>query len=613
MSETSLNGLSAEQLNNLRTYKLPELRELATRLGMKSFSVLRKGELIEAIRSHIGKTSSDNQASSVDNSSPSLFNETPKTVSSQSEATTKPESLATSNSSFSESMHNSDDDEEAENESFGGVKIATVNRLKVPGIRRNFSPRFHVKDRYQDENDAKREIKPEKIRADHTQHFDAEAYLEREASKPAFSTQYISDIKADTPLQQPIKRKEAKVVDHPEIQHVRLMPSINGTALSAHIAELEKNLGGNLIVEGTLEILADGFGFLRSLNYNYTASPDDVYVSPSQVDKFRLRQGDCVVGLVRPPKKGEKYYALLKVAGINGLLVEEAENRMYFDEMLPIYPDQRFKLEHNSAEITSRLIDMFSPLGKGQRGLIVAQPKTGKTTILRQIANAVSVNNPETKIIILLVDERPEEVTEMERTVLNAEVVASTFDERPENHVGLSEIVFEKCKRLMECGHDVLLLMDSITRLGRAYNIVMGNSGRTMSGGIDSQALKIPRQMFSSARNIENGGSLTILATALVDTGSRMDDVIFEEFKGTGNMEIVLDRRLAERRMFPAIDVFRSGTRKEDLLVPADEREKVILLRRHLVQMNSVEAMTFMKEKMRGTKNNMEFLVSMNR
>jgi|AntAceMinimDraft_12_1070368.scaffolds.fasta_scaffold31927_1 transcription termination factor Rho len=601
MSETSLNGLSADQLSNLRTYKLPELRDLATRLGMKSFSVLRKGELIESIRSYIGKTSEQPQESTVGNSSTNLFSETTTSFSNKTDAVD-----ATTSS-------NDEDEQDDDSSSMGSVKIATVNRLKVPGIRRNFSPRFHVKDRYQDEIDAKRELKPEKIRADHAQNFDADAYLEREASKPVFSTRRNTEIEENKPLQQPAQKTTRKLVEHPAIEHIRIMPSISGTALSAHIAELEKGLGGNLIVEGTLEILADGFGFLRSLNYNYTASPDDVYVSPSQVDKFRLRQGDCVIGLVRPPKKGEKYYALLKVAGINGLLIEEAQNRLYFDEMLPIYPNERFKLEHNPAEITSRLIDMFSPIGKGQRGLIVAQPKTGKTTILRQIANAVSVNNPETKIIMLLVDERPEEVTEMERTVLNAEVVASTFDERPENHVGLSEIVFEKCKRLMECGHDVLLLMDSITRLGRAYNIVMGNSGRTMSGGIDSNALKIPRQMFSSARNIENGGSLTILATALVDTGSRMDDVIFEEFKGTGNMEIVLDRRLSERRMFPAIDVFRSGTRKEDLLVPADEREKVILLRRHLVQMNSVEAITFMKEKMRGTKTNTEFLVSMNR
>jgi transcription termination factor Rho len=273
----------------------------------------------------------------------------------------------------------------------------------------------------------------------------------------------------------------------------------------------------------------------------------------------------------------------------------------------------RYKLENSFAEYTTRLIDMFAPIGKGQRGLIVAQPKTGKTTILRNIANAVNNNHPETKIIILLVDERPEEVTEMQRTVKNAEVVASTFDEKPENHIGLSEIVFEKAKRLVESGQDVLLLIDSITRLARAYNVAGSNSGRTMSGGVDSEALKAPRQLFSSARNIENGGSLTIIATALVDTGSRMDDVIFEEFKGTGNMELVLDRRLAERRIFPAIDVFKSGTRREELIVSDEEREKVVLLRRYLNNHNAFEAMEFLLDKMKGTKNNMEFLISMNK
>ena len=286
---------------------------------------------------------------------------------------------------------------------------------------------------------------------------------------------------------------------------------------------------------------------------------------------------------------------------------------MDFEDLLPIYPEMRYKLENSFAEYTTRLIDMFAPIGKGQRGLIVAQPKTGKTTIIRNIANAVNNNHPDTKIIILLVDERPEEVTEMQRTVKNAEVVASTFDEKPENHIGLSEIVFEKAKRLVESGQDVLLLMDSITRLARAYNVAGSNSGRTMSGGVDSEALKAPRQLFSSARNIENGGSLTIIATALVDTGSRMDDVIFEEFKGTGNMELVLDRRLAERRIFPAIDVFKSGTRREELIVSDEEREKVVLLRRYLNNHNAFEAMEFLLDKMKGTKNNMEFLISMNK
>ncbi|MGM0744906.1 MAG: transcription termination factor Rho, partial [Bacteroidota bacterium] len=337
------------------------------------------------------------------------------------------------------------------------------------------------------------------------------------------------------------------------------------------------------------------------------------YVSPSQIKRFRLKQGDCVIGIIRPPKVGERYFALLRVEGVNGKIPTDMDNREDFEDLLPVYPEMRFKLEHKPIEYTTRLVDLFAPIGKGQRGLIVAQPKTGKTTILRNIANAVNKNHPDTKIIILLVDERPEEVTEMERSVENAEVVASTFDEKPENHVGLSEIVFEKAKRLVESGQDVLLLMDSITRLARAYNVATGNSGRTMTGGVDSEALKAPRQLFSSARNIEGGGSLTIIATALVETGSRMDDVIFEEFKGTGNMELVLDRRLAERRIYPAIDIFKSGTRREELIVPDEEREKVVLLRRYLNKHNAFEAMEFLLDKMKGTRSNEEFLISMNK
>lgn len=391
-----------------------------------------------------------------------------------------------------------------------------------------------------------------------------------------------------------------------------ILPESDAPTLEERLKEIRPNLGGYLVNEGTLEILPDGYGFLRSVNYNYKASPDDIYVSPSQIKRFRLKQGDCVIGIIRPPKVGERYFALLRVDGVNGRIPHDMDNREDFEDLLPIYPDERYKLEHKSTEYTTRIIDLFAPMGKGQRGLIVAQPKTGKTTILRNIANAINKNNPDTKIIILLIDERPEEVTEMERTVENAEVVASTFDEKPENHIGLSEIVFEKSKRLVESGHDVVLLMDSITRLARAYNICASNTGRTMSGGVDSEALKAPRQLFSSARNIENGGSLTILATALVETGSRMDDVIFEEFKGTGNMEIVLDRRLADRRIYPAMDIFKSGTRREELIVPEEEREKVVLLRRYLNRMNSFEAMEFMLDKIKGTRDNMDFLKSMN-
>jgi len=432
-------------------------------------------------------------------------------------------------------------------------------------------------------------------RKDHIQTYDSKPDRESGHSKRKHSKNH-----------KPGKKQNKKHVSN-------VLPESDAPTLDERLREIIPQLGKFLLNEGTLEILPDGYGFLRSVNYNYKASPDDIYVSPSQIKRFRLKQGDCVIGIIRPPKVGERYFALLRVEGVNGKIPHDMDNREDFEDLMPIYPDQRFKLEHKFSEYTTRIIDLFAPIGKGQRGLIVAQPKTGKTTILRNIANAVADNNPETKIMILLVDERPEEVTEMQRTVKNAEVVASTFDEKPENHVGLSEIVFEKAKRLVESGHDVLLLMDSITRLARAYNVAKGNSGRTMTGGVDSEALKAPRQLFSSARNIENGGSLTIVATALVETGSRMDDVIFEEFKGTGNMEIVLDRRLADRRIFPAIDIFKSGTRREELLVSDSERERVVLLRRYLNNHNPIEAVEFLLDKMKGTRNNEEFLLSMNK
>ncbi len=406
------------------------------------------------------------------------------------------------------------------------------------------------------------------------------------------------------PRRSPRKQKRS---EHDQI------PTSSAATLQERLAEIEEELGPYLINEGTLEILPDGYGFLRSVNYNYKASPDDIYVSPSQIKRFRLRQGDCVIGIIRPPKVGERFFALLRVEGVNGRIPKDMDNRQDFDDMLPIHPDERYRMEHEAGEYSTRLMDLFSPLGKGQRGLIVAQPKTGKTTILTGVANAIAKNHPETKILILLIDERPEEVTEMQRSVISAEVTASTFDEKPESHISLAELVFQKAKRLVESGHDVILLLDSITRLARAYNVVASNKGRTMSGGVDAEALKVPRQLFSLARNIENGGSLTILATALVETGSRMDDVIFEEFKGTGNMELYLDRRLSERRLYPAIDIFRSGTRREELLVSEEEREKVVLLRRYLTNMNSFEAMEFIQDKIKGTRTNEEFLLSMNR
>lgn len=400
--------------------------------------------------------------------------------------------------------------------------------------------------------------------------------------------------------------------DHHRRQRNDEIPVSEAETLEERIREITPYLGGYLLNEGTLEILPDGYGFLRSANYNFAASPDDIYVSPSQIKRFALKQGDTVLGIIRPPKVGERYFALLRVDGVNGFIPRNMDDRPDFDQLLPVYPNQRYKLEHTPFDFTTRIIDLFAPLGKGQRGLIVAQPKTGKTTILRGMANAIATNNPDAKIMILLVDERPEEVTEMERNVKNAEVVASTFDMKPENHIALAELVFEKARRLVESGYDVVLLMDSVTRLARAYNICASKTGRTMSGGVDSEALKKPRKLFSLARNIENGGSLTIIATALVNTGSRMDDVIFEEFKGTGNMELVLDRRISENRIFPAVDLFKSGTRREELIVQDAEREKVVLLRRFLSNMSPLESMEFLMDKIKGTRNNHEFLISMN-
>jgi transcription termination factor Rho len=363
--------------------------------------------------------------------------------------------------------------------------------------------------------------------------------------------------------------------------------------------------------EGILEMMPDGYGFLRSSDYNYLTSPDDIYVSPSQIKLFGLRTGDTVQGAIRPPKEGEKYFALLRVTYINGREPLEARDRVPFDYLTPLFPQEKLNISLGPTHYPTRIIDLFSPIGKGQRGLIVAQPKTGKTFLIKDIANAVAKNHPECYLIVLLIDERPEEVTDMKRSV-KAEVVASTFDEPAERHVRVSNIVLEKAKRLVECGHDVVVLLDSITRLARAHNTVAPASGKVLSGGVEANALHKPKQFFGAARNIENGGSLTILATALIDTGSKMDNVIFEEFKGTGNMELQLDRNLANKRIFPAIDINKSSTRREDLLMDGDSLNRMWILRKHLADMNAEEAINFIKGQMKGTRNNDEFLISMN-
>jgi transcription termination factor Rho len=367
-----------------------------------------------------------------------------------------------------------------------------------------------------------------------------------------------------------------------------------------------------VIIEGVLELMQVGYGFLRSADFHYLSSPDDVYVSQSQVKFFGLKTGDTIKGVVRPPKYGERYFPLVEVEKINGRDPEYIRDRVPFESLTPLFPSEKFKLTgHSNESLSTRVMDLFSPIGKGQRGMIVAQPKTGKTVLLKDVANAIAANHPETYLMVLLIDERPEEVTDMQRSV-KAEVIASTFDEPADRHVKVANIVLQKAKRLVECGHDVCILLDSITRLARAYNTVMPASGKVLTGGVDANALHKPKRFFGAARKIENGGSLTILATALTETGSKMDEVIFEEFKGTGNMELQLDRKISNRRIFPAIDILTSGTRREDLLMDKETLQRVWILRKHLADMNPIEAMEFIKDRLRSSKSNEEFLVSMN-
>ncbi len=407
--------------------------------------------------------------------------------------------------------------------------------------------------------------------------------------------------------------QEPQPTDEAVIERTQPEPQQQQQRRQAPAQAFNIELDGLIEGEGVLEMMPDGYGFLRSADYNYLTSPDDIYVSPSQIKLFGLRTGDTVRGAIRPPKEGEKYFALLRVSRINGLEPKDIRDRVPFDYLTPLFPTEKLNLctSPTGKDYGTRMIDLFTPIGKGQRGLIVAQPKTGKTYLLKDVANAIAKNHPEVYLIVLLVDERPEEVTDMKRSV-NAEVVASTFDEPAEQHVRVAGIVLEKAKRLVECGHDVVILLDSITRLARAYNTVAPASGKVLSGGVEANALQKPKKFFGAARKIEHGGSLTILATALVDTGSKMDTVIFEEFKGTGNMELQLDRNLANRRLFPSIDLTKSSTRRDDLLLDKDTMTRMYILRNHLGDMKPEEAMDFLLKQMNGTQNNHEFLVGMN-
>jgi transcription termination factor Rho len=407
--------------------------------------------------------------------------------------------------------------------------------------------------------------------------------------------------------------KEKNITELTKIARTLDLPGASGLRkqdLIFKILQAQSEKEGHIFAEGVLEILPDGYGFLRSPDYNYLPGPDDIYVSPSQIRKFDLKTGDTVSGQVRPPHDGEKYFALVKIEAVNFESPDEARNKILFDNLTPLYPQERIKQEAGKELMSGRVMDLLTPLGKGQRGLIVAPPRTGKTMLLQSIANSITTNHPEVVLIVLLIDERPEEVTDMQRSV-KGEVISSTFDEPAARHVQVAEMVIEKAKRLVEHKRDVVILLDSITRLARAYNTIVPPSGKVLSGGVDSNALQRPKRFFGAARNIEEGGSLTIIATALVDTGSRMDEVIFEEFKGTGNMEVILDRKLVDKRVFPAIDIQRSGTRKEELLIPKDDLSRIWVLRKVLNPLSPVEAMELLIDKLSKTKQNSEFLEKM--
>jgi len=419
----------------------------------------------------------------------------------------------------------------------------------------------------------------------------------------------IADLKKKRIADLTTLAKSMGIMNLNELRKQELIMKIIEVQTTGITADMQ--IEGLIAGEGVLEVLPDGYGFLRSSDYNYLPSPDDIYVSPSQIKKFGMRTGDLVKGQVRPPKDAERFYALLKVEHINYQHPDTIRDRTLFDNLTPLYPDERLNLEVSPSEYSMRVLNLLCPIGKGQRGLIVSPPKAGKTILLQQVANSISRNHPEIILIVLLIDERPEEVTDMERNV-KAEVVASTFDEPQERHVQVADMVLEKSKRLVEAKKDVVILLDSITRLARAHNTVVPHSGKILSGGVDANALHKPKRFFGAARNVEEGGSLTIIATALVETGSRMDEVIFEEFKGTGNMELVLDRRIADRRVFPAIDFNRSGTRREELLIPSDELNRIWILRKVLNEFQPVEAMEFLVSRLKGTKSNRDFLMSMN-
>ncbi len=606
-------------IEELRIRLLSELKDIAEELGVKNFKTLKKDDLVYAIL--------DQQAITPEKALPK------KKPSLAESEQSQPEAQTTANTSSETAQ--SEEDSKPKFRRQNVTEMSKDSTAEAPKSDNSDRPK---RDNFKRDERPKRDAAPREDRPKRTPVANEESVKselkagessvkeERKPSqasipnpaaddeKPKFirpRKKVVDEIETDTPkasqeadVELP-RRKNIKSNDEVHMPSAEVVPNKRKTYVSP------KEFEGIIENEGVLEIMTEGYGFLRSLDYNYLASPDDIYVSPSQIKLFGLKTGDHIKGTIRPPKEGEKYFALLKVITVNGKTSEEIRDRIPFEYLTPLFPEERLNLTTRSDNYSTRILDLFAPIGKGQRGMIVAQPKTGKTVLLQQIANAISENHPEVHLMILLIDERPEEVTDMARSV-KAEVISSTFDEQADRHVKVASIVLEKAKRMVECGHDVVILLDSITRLARAYNTVVPSSGKILSGGVDANALHKPKRFFGAARNVENGGSLTIIATALVETGSKMDEVIFEEFKGTGNMELALDRKLSNRRIYPAIDVPGSGTRREDLLMDKEEMQRVWILRKLMSDMNSQEAMEFLLQRMRGTRDNVEFLISMN-
>ena len=577
----------------LKEMKLPDLQEVAKELDIKKYRQFKKLELIYQIL--------DAQAINP------KAGEVKKKLSQNASPEAKPETQADAKETSAPKPDNENKQEDTQNKE----RPARPERKPRPerGPRPERKPREpraegdHNRDNRKDNNPANS--------GDDSKKDDRKDRNERGPRPERKDRNDQNDKRQNRPDNKSDNRPDNKNNDQAERNQRKERPQRPQRNEPKKPTDKDFEFDGIISCEGVLEIMPDGYGFLRSSDYNYLSSPDDVYVSQSQIKLFGLKTGDTTTGQVRPPKEGEKYFPLIKVESINGRDPSWVRDRVAFEHLTPLFADEKFNITEKSSTLSTRIIDLFSPIGKGQRGLIVAQPKTGKTILLKEVANAIAANHPEAYLIVLLIDERPEEVTDMARSV-NAEVVASTFDEPADRHVKVSNIVLEKAKRMVECGHDVVILLDSITRLARAHNTVSPASGKVLSGGVDANALHKPKRFFGAARNIENGGSLTIIATALTDTGSKMDEVIFEEFKGTGNMEMQLDRKIANRRVWPAIDLVSSGTRREDLLMDEQVLQRMWIMRKHLADMNPVEAMEFLRDRMVRSQNNEEFLISMN-